>query len=72
MWVASIKSSSSVELEIKKTALNFFSVEELSRIELLCEHGIFGLILFLFSVIFLPIKIFFNKISSENYIPPTK
>ena len=47
MWVVSLKSS-------------FFS-EELSRIEVFCEHGIFGMILFTFSVNFRQIKIFLIK-----------
>ena len=42
--------------------------EELSRIEVLCEQGIFCLILFTFSVIFLQIKVFFIKKFIQNYI----
>ena len=34
--------------------------------EILCEHGIFGVILFTFSVHFLKIKIFFNKSSNSK------
>ena len=49
--MVSLKSCSSVEIKIKKYFLNFVFFEELSRIEVLCEHGIFGMILFTFSVI---------------------
>ena len=53
----------------KKISLNFVSFfEELSRIEVLCEHGIFGMILFTLSVIFLQIKIFSIKIVFQIYI----
>ena len=38
MWVVSLKSSSSVELETKKIFFNFVFFEELSRIEVLCEQ----------------------------------
>ena len=55
--MVSIKSSS-VEFETKKIFLNFIFFEEISRIEVLCEHGIFGMILFTFSVIFHQFKIF--------------
>ena len=48
LWVVSLKSSSSVEFEIKKILLNFLLFEELSRIEILCERDI----LFTFSVIY--------------------
>ena len=54
-----IKSWSSIDLETKKIVLKFASFEELSRIEVLCEHMIFDMILFTFSVIFPQIKIFF-------------
>ena len=37
--MVSLKSWSSVELKIKKIFLIFVSFEELSRIEVLCEHG---------------------------------
>ena len=47
MWVVSLKSSSSVELGIKKIFLIlFFFFEELSRFKVLYEHVIFGMILF--------------------------
>ena len=39
--MVSLKSSSSVEFEIKKIFLNLLLFEELSRIEFLCEHVIF-------------------------------
>ena len=55
----SLKISSSVEFENKKIFLKFV-FEEISRMEILCEHGIFGVILFTFSVHFLKIKIFFQ------------
>ena len=70
--MVSLKSSSSVEFKIKKIFLNFvFFFEELSRIEVLCEHGIFGMILFTFSVISLQIKIFSinNSISKLHFKP---
>ena len=41
MWVASLKSWSSVEFKIKKMFLIFVFFEELSSIEVLCEQGIF-------------------------------
>ena len=52
----------------QKDFLNFKFFEELSRIEVLCEHGIFGMILFTFTVIFLQIKIFSIKIVFQIYI----
>ena len=61
MRVVSLKSSSSVELEIKKIFLNLVFSEELSRFKVLCEHRKFGMILFTFSLIFVQIKIFFFK-----------
>ena len=42
MWVVSLKSSSSLDFEIKKIFVNFVIFEELPRIEVLCEHVIFG------------------------------
>ena len=66
--MVSLKSCSSVECKIKKIFFNFVVFEELSRIEVLCEHGIFGMILFTFSVIFLKIKIFSIKIVLQIYI----
>ena len=69
MWVVSLKSSSSVEIEINKIFVNFvFFFEEVSRIEELCEDVIFGMISFNFSVIFLQIIIFSMKILVPNYI----
>ena len=41
MWVVSLKSWSSIEFKIKKIFLIFFFFQELSRIEVLCEHGTF-------------------------------
>ena len=64
--MVSLKSSSRIEFKIKKNFLNLF-FEELSGIEVLCEHGIFVMILFLFSVIFLKIKIFPRKVVFRNY-----
>ena len=58
VWVVSLKSSFSVNFEIKKIFFIFVFFEELSRIEILCEHRIFGMILFTFSVTFLKIIIF--------------
>ena len=63
-----LKSCSSVEFKIKKIFLNFVFFEELSTLEILCEHGIFGMILFTFSVIFLQIKILSIKIVFQIYI----
>ena len=39
--MVSLKSWSSVEFKIKKVFLNFVFFEELSRIEVLCEHVMF-------------------------------
>ena len=64
--MVSLKSSSSVEFKIKKIFLNFVFFDELSRIEVLCVQGIFGMILFTFSVIFLQIKIFSIKIVIQS------
>ena len=66
--MVSLKSCSSVEFKIKKIFLNFVFFEELSRIEFLCEHGIFGMTLFTFSVTFLKIKIFSIKIEFQIFI----
>ena len=55
--MASLKSSSSLEFKIKTIFLNFVFFEVLSRIEVLCEHVIFGMISFNFSLIFLQIMI---------------
>ena len=68
MWVVLLKSSSSEEFETKKIFFNFVVFEELSRIEVFCEHVIVDMILFAFSVIFLHIKTFFLKILIQNYI----
>ena len=57
-----------MEFKTKKIFLNFDCFEELSRIEVLSEHWIFGMILFTFSEIFIKIKIFFVKILIQNYI----
>ena len=71
IWVVSLKSCSSVEFKIKNIFLNFVFFEELSRIEVLCEQGIFGMIFFTFDVIFLQIKIFSIKksISKLHFMP---
>ena len=45
----------------KKIFLNLIVFEELSRIEFLCEHGIFDMILFTFSVTILQNKIYSIK-----------
>ena len=68
MWVVSLKSCSSVEFKIKKIFWISFFFEQLSRIEILCEHGIFGMNLFTFSVIFLQIKLFSIKIVFQIYV----
>ena len=67
MWVVSLKNSSSVEFGTN-FCLNFVFFEEISRIDFLCEQGIFVMNLFSFSVIFHQIKIIFIKISIQNYI----
>ena len=61
-FVVSLKSTSSGEFKTKKFFFEFRFFEELLRIEILCEHGIFGMNLFPFSVIFLQIKILSIKI----------
>ena len=48
MRVISLESSSSVEFGIKKFFLNFLFFEELLRFNVLCEHVMFGIILFTF------------------------
>ena len=64
--LVSLKSSYSLEFEIKRSFLNFVFFEELSRIEVLCEHVIFGIISFPFSVIFqimiFSLQIFLSKL----------
>ena len=61
--MVSLKSSSSAEFGIKKILLNFVFFEEILRYKILCEHEMFGMILFPFNVVFVQIKIFFfNKI----------
>ena len=69
--MVSLKISSSLDFEIKKSFLSFVFFEELSRIEVLCEHVIFGMISFTFSVIFLQSMIFSLKIfhSKKNFTP---
>ena len=67
-WVISLKSCSSVEFKIKDFFEFRFFFEELSRIEVLCEHWIYGMILFTFTVIFLQIKIFSMKMVFQIYI----
>ena len=61
MLALSLKSSSSVEFEIKRFFYYRFFFKELSRFEVLCEHVIFGMILFTIWGIFVQIKIFFYK-----------
>ena len=56
MWVVSLKSSHRVEFETKKDFFYFRFFEELSRIEILCEHGIFSMILFTLSVFWLKLR----------------
>ena len=68
MLVVSLKSSSSVEFEYKKNFWNFVFFDKLSRFKVLCEHVIFGMILFTVWGIFAQIKIFSIKIVIENYI----
>ena len=69
--MVSSKSSSGVEFKIKKIFLKFVSFKELLGIEVLRVHGIFGMILFTFSVISLQIKIFSikNSISKSQFRP---
>ena len=62
----SLKSSSSVEFEIKKIFLNFVFFEELSRFNVSCEHWIFGSLLFTFTVIFVRINVFSTKNLIQN------
>ena len=66
MCVVSLKSSSIVEFEIKKIFLNFVFFEELSRFKVSCEHWIFGLLLFTFTVIFVRINVFSSKNLIQN------
>ena len=47
---------------------NFLFFKKLSRIKVLCERGIFSMILLTFSVISVPIKIFSVKKLMQNYI----
>ena len=65
--MVSLKSSCSVEFGIKKIFFNFLFFE-LSRFDVLCEHMIFGMILFTLRRIFIQIKIFSVKIVIQNYI----
>ena len=68
--MASLISSSRGEFKIKKIFLNFIFFE-LSRIEVMCEHGIFGSLLFTFTVIFVRINIFFyEKFNSKLDFTP--
>ena len=55
-----------------KDFLNFVVFEEFLRIEVLCEHGILGMILFAFSVICPQIKILILKNVIQNYISRDK
>ena len=63
--MVSLKSSSSVEFEIK-IFLNFVFFEELSRFKVSCEHWIFGSLLFTFTVIFVRINVFSTKNLIQN------
>ena len=45
-----------------------FIFEELSRFEVLCEHGISGMIIFNFSVIYVQFKIFSIKNKSKLHL----
>ena len=63
-----LKSSSSVEIEIKKIFLKFDFSEELSWFKILCEHPTFGQFCSLFSLIFVQMKIFSTEISIQDYI----
>ena len=65
MLVVSLKNSSSVEFEKKIFEFRFF-FEELSRFKVLCEHVIFGMILFTYRGIFVQIWIFFDKNGNSN------
>ena len=40
--MVSLKSSSSLEFEIRNIFLNFVLFEELSRFKVSCEHGVLG------------------------------
>ena len=62
----SLKSSSSVEFEIKNIFLNFVFFEELSRFKVSFEHWIFGSLLFTFTVIFVRINVFSTKNLIQN------
>ena len=65
--MVSLKSSSSVEFEIKKIFFEFrFFFEELSRFKFSCEHWIFGSLLFTFTVIFVRINVFSTKNLIQN------
>ena len=64
--MVSLKSSSSVEFEIKKIFLNFVFFEELSRFKVSCEHWIFGSLLFTFTVVFVRINVFSTKNLIQN------
>ena len=64
--MVSLKSSSSVEIEIKKIFLNFVFFEELSSFKVSCEHWIFGSLLFTFTVIFVRINVFSTKNLIQN------
>ena len=71
--LVSLESLSSAEYGIKKICFKFrFFFGALSRIEVLCEHGIIGMILFTFRVIFLKIKIFSTKTVFQTYISSHK
>ena len=66
--MVSLKSSSSVEFEIKKIFFNFVFFEELSRFKVSCEHFIFGSLVFTFTVIFVRINVFSTKNLIQNKI----
>ena len=68
-WVVSLKSSSSVQFEVKKLISFFF--EDFSRFKFSCEHGISSSLLFTFRVIFVELTIFFcENVKSKLYSTP--
>ena len=64
--MVSLKSSSSVEFELKKIFLKFVFFEELLRFKVSCEHWIFGSLLSTFTVIFVRINVFSKKNLIQN------
>ena len=70
--MVSLKSSSSVEFEIKKSFLNFDCYEELLRFKFSFERGIVGSHMFTFSVIFVRINNFYIKNLIQSYLSCSK